>query len=95
MRVKLGGLADDDIVGMVERTIGNRLAPATADLACAVRRETDGNPFFATELLRHLAETGAVYLDPDGHWMPRAELADAGLPESVREVVGRRVARPR
>ncbi len=29
------------------------------DLAHAVHRETDGNPFFVTEVLRHLVETGS------------------------------------
>ncbi len=36
------------------------------DLAHAVKRETEGNPFFTTELLRHLAETGLIHQDDDG-----------------------------
>ena len=40
-------------------------------LAQAVYRETDGNPFFVSEVLRHLSETGAIYQDATGRWMAR------------------------
>ena len=36
--------------------------------AHALRRETDGNPFFLTELLRHLNESGAVVQDSSGRY---------------------------
>ena len=78
---------------LVESLTRQSLAPAALGVVHAVYRETDGNPFFVEALLRHLAETGAVYIDDDGRWVPRADLDEAGLPESVREVVGRRVAR--
>jgi tetratricopeptide (TPR) repeat protein len=63
------------------------------DLAHAVRQETEGNPFFATELLRHLGETGLVYQDESGRWVASEDLYENGLPQSVREVVGQRVDR--
>ena len=63
------------------------------DLAHAVRQETEGNPFFATELLRHLGETGLVYQDETGRWVASEDLYEKGLPQSVREVVGQRVDR--
>ena len=59
----------------------------------ALQRETAGNPFFTTELLRNLGESGAVYQNENGRWTLREDLAQAGLPSSVREVVGRRVQR--
>src|SRR4029078_11931141 len=55
------------------------LTGADADLAAALHRETDGNPFFTSELFRHLEETGA-------------ELGTAGVPTALRGVVLRRVA---
>ena len=58
----------------------------------AVLAETAGNPFFVVEILRHLAETGAIYQDVDGRWTADADLRAVGLPVSVKEVVGRRVA---
>lgn len=90
-RLVLRGLDDRDVVELVEGLTGQPLGPDAVGFVHALRRETDGNPFFTTELLRHLAETGAVYLDDAGRWVPRAELDDAGLPDSVREVVGRRI----
>ena len=46
---------------MMEAFTGQTLDQDGVDLAHAVKRETEGNPFFTTELLRHLGETG---LDP-------------------------------
>ena len=63
-------------------------------LAHALHRETDGNPFFTREILRHLAETGAISQRADGRWIAEVDFRGHGsLPTSVREVIGRRVAR--
>ncbi len=56
-------------------------------------RETAGNPFFAGEVLRHLTESGALVQEEGGRWRLTGSLAELGLPQSVREVVGRRVER--
>ena len=56
-------------------------------------RETDGNPFFVSELLRHLSETGAIYQDTSGRWMAESALEQVALPDSVRVVIGARVGR--
>lgn len=92
-RLALRGLADEEVVALVQGASGQPLGDDGVALVHAVCRETDGNPFFVEALLRHLAETGAVYLDDDGKWVPHADLDEAGLPDSVREVIGRRVAR--
>jgi hypothetical protein len=63
--------------------MGRTLADEELPLARAIYEETEGNPFFVREVLRHLAESGATHL-------PVEEL---GIPEGVREVVGRRLAR--
>ncbi len=55
--------------------------------------QTEGNPFFIQELLRHLIEEGSLFQDPDGRWMTAKPLAQLGVPQRVREVVARRVAR--
>ncbi len=92
-RLVLRGLADNEVVTLIRGASGQPLGDDAVGLIHAVCRETDGNPFFVEALLRHLAETGAVYLDDDGQWVPKADLGEAGLPESIREVVGHRVAR--
>jgi len=62
-------------------------------LAHALVRETAGNPFFAREIVLHLAETGAIRQDEEGRWVPAPGFEPSDLPESVREVVGGRIAR--
>ena len=72
---------------------GHDLDDRGVGLAHALRRETDGNPFFMAEMLRHLSESGAIVLGDDGRWQVDTTLDELGLPTSVRDVVGRRVER--
>jgi DNA-binding winged helix-turn-helix (wHTH) protein len=92
-RLALPGLNDDDVLDLLESVAGHDMGQAGLALRDLLRAETEGNPFFVTEILRHLAETGAVTRQPDGHWIVPSHLLERGLPVSVREVVGRRVQR--
>jgi len=91
-RIALRGLGDDDVLALLERLAGHDLDDAGLALRDAVLDETGGNPFFTVEVLRHLAESGAIYQDEGGRWVSDADLEAVGLPVSVREVIGRRVA---
>src|SRR5439155_17462040 len=62
-------------------------------LADALWAETEGNPLFLREILRHLTETEAVVRDADGAYRPRRRIRDLGIPEGVKEVIGRRFTR--
>jgi class 3 adenylate cyclase/tetratricopeptide (TPR) repeat protein len=92
-RVPLSGLDGDELVELMAAAAGHDLDDRGIGLAHAVRRETDGNPFFTTEMLRHLSESGSIALGEDGRWTVDGELDELGLPTSVRDVVGRRVER--
>src|SRR5205807_7698715 len=92
-RVKLSGLLPADVLALIEAAVGHGLGEDGERLAREITRETAGNPFFAVELLRHLMESGAIRQDDGGRWELVGEIADLGLPQSVREVIGRRVAR--
>jgi class 3 adenylate cyclase/tetratricopeptide (TPR) repeat protein len=92
-RLDLKGLEDTDVVDLLGAAAGHALDDDGIGLAHAVRRETDGNPFFTSELLRHLGESGGVFVGEDGRWGVAGELEEIGLPGSVRDVVGRRAAR--
>ena len=59
-------------------------------LADALSQETDGNPFFLGEVLRHLDETGAVTAGLPQH-STEEQLGSLQLPESVRQVIISRV----
>jgi predicted ATPase len=66
---------------------------ALAALVHAIRQETEGNPFFIEEVLRHLVESGAYYRR-DGRWVTDAKsIAELGIPAGVRDVIGRRLSR--
>jgi len=94
-QIELSGLDDTGVLAFLEAAAGHTLEDAGVDLAHAVYRETDGNPFFVTEVLRHLSETGAIYQDDAGRWTARDSLDEMALPESVRVVIGARVGRLR
>jgi class 3 adenylate cyclase/tetratricopeptide (TPR) repeat protein len=92
-RIALGGLADVEIIELLTASAGHDLDDSGVGLAHALRRETDGNPFFTREVIRHLAESGGIALGDDGRWTVTDDLDEIGLPTSVRDVVGRRVER--
>ena len=76
-RLRLQGLDEAEITALVSAWVGTE---APAGLAAEVHRRTEGNPFFVEEVLSHLTESGA-------------ELAEVGVPEGVKEVVGQRLGR--
>ena len=90
-RISLKGLDDDDVVQYLEAAAGHDLSKEGLELAHAVYGETDGNPFFVGEVLRHISEAGGTRWDEEGPWS--ASVAGLTLPNSVREVVATRVAR--
>ena len=92
-RIELKGLDDTGVVSLMEAAAGHALDDAAVELAHAVHRETDGNPFFVIEVLRHLTETGAIYQDGAGQWVAKDTGGILALPDSVREVIGTRVGR--
>ncbi len=92
-RMKLTGLDSEDVLALMEAAAGHELDDDGRALAREIARETAGNPFYAGEVLRHLTETGALVQEDGGRWRLTGSLAELGLPQSVREVVGRRVER--
>jgi class 3 adenylate cyclase/tetratricopeptide (TPR) repeat protein len=90
-RVDLSGLSRDEVVAFAENAAGHPLDQIGQRLVEAIYAETDGNPFFIGEVLRHLVETGQLQL-VEGRW----EVTDPDhvlVPEGVRDVIGRRLGR--
>ncbi|MBA3764505.1 MAG: AAA family ATPase, partial [Actinobacteria bacterium] len=91
-RLALRGLDVEDVIALV-----NAGSPGgddeEAQLGRALWRETEGNPLFLRECLRHLHETGAVTRDDDGRWIAQRDIDELGIPEGVKEVIGRRLTR--
>jgi DNA-binding CsgD family transcriptional regulator len=84
-RLLLGGLDQQEVASFVALVAGVEPAP---ELAAAVHQQTDGNPFFVTEVVRLLASQGRL----DHTETDRPVLA-VGLPEGVKAVVAQRLGR--
>src|SRR5512132_4241171 len=87
----LDGLQTDEVALLAAATTARPPGPGAAALAHVLRQRTAGNPFLVGELLRHLVETGA--LDGGDVTAVAAGPAVDDVPESVRWVVGQRLAR--
>jgi DNA-binding SARP family transcriptional activator/tetratricopeptide (TPR) repeat protein len=82
-----------DVAGLTEREtaelvrIRTDATPSRAFMR-ALHEETEGNPFFVEEIVRHLTEAG-VQLERAG----ASALQRFGLPDGVKDVIARRLAR--
>ncbi len=88
VRLRISGLSGDEVAEFVRRAGG----AGTPELAETFSELTEGNPFLVCELWRAVVETRMVTV-AGGAIRLSAPLADLGTPESVREVVNRRLAR--
>lgn len=88
-RLALRGLKITHIKALVNSIVGPN---APSQLAQVVMDSTDGNPFFATEMLQHLKETGAI-ARVSGMTGRKMEIGDLGLSEGIKEVIGQRLSR--
>jgi tetratricopeptide (TPR) repeat protein len=77
-RLVLGGLTRDDVARLIELTSGS---PAPPGLTQAVHAVTEGNPFYAREIIALLLAESRLQDPPD----------ELPLPESVRETIHRRL----
>jgi DNA-binding SARP family transcriptional activator len=87
VRLRLFGLDEKSTDDLVATRLNSRQPPA---FVRALHAETAGNPFFMTETLRSLQESGA--LSGGGQALEHA-LEHLGAPEGVEEVIVRRLGR--
>lgn len=92
-RIALLGLGADEVSEVMAAAAGHELDADGLLLAGEIASETDGNPFFVGEVLRSLAESGRLLYDPASERWSVDRSSPLGLPESVRDVIGRRVDR--
>jgi tetratricopeptide (TPR) repeat protein len=85
----LTGLHRDELASLLE-TIGDQGAPAS--LVEALGGATEGNPLFIREVLLHLLEEGKILREGHG-WASKLSVDELGIPEGVRQVIGRRLLR--
>jgi class 3 adenylate cyclase len=90
-RIAVDPLDQYEVIELVEQAAGHELDEVTRAVAARTHAETDGNPFFVAEVLRHLIESGGVRF-VDGRWIvPDPDAIH--VPEGVRDVVGQRLSR--
>lgn len=87
----LGPLTGEQTRALVEAVLQGPAEPALAE---RVHHRSEGNPFFAEELLRGLVEGDALTLRA-GSWGLGSDPVEAPLPESVVDAVLARTARVR
>jgi hypothetical protein len=92
-RIELLGLGAAEVAEVMAAAAGHELDADALLLAGEIAGETEGNPFFVGEVLRSLAESGRLLYDPASERWRIDRSAPVGLPESVRDVIGRRVDR--
>src|SRR5262249_21384702 len=78
-RLHLSGLEEREVARLVELASGS--VPADA-LVGAITEETEGNPLFVGEIVRLLVAEGDI---------TSVEVSPLAIPQSVRDVIGRRL----
>lgn len=89
-RILIRGLTREHVAAMIQAVFQTR-NPVSVEMRDLIYQETEGNPFFVEEVLKHLVETGAIYRTEAG-W-ERKPIEELDVPQSVREVIGRRLER--
>ncbi|MGH9003952.1 MAG: ATP-binding protein, partial [Acidimicrobiia bacterium] len=91
-RLRLGGLDEPGVFAFMEAQARHGLDDDVRGYAAPLQAETGGNPFFVGQVIRHLSETGAVFRR-DGRWTSELAPSEVGIPDGVRDVIARRLAR--
>lgn len=88
--IEVGELNSADTDALVRGLISNRRE--FQDISQLIVRRSGGNPFFAEELVRSLAERGVLSGDPS-HSSNGLESIERALPATVQAVIGARIDR--
>ena len=88
--VALAPLGDTDTSALVGELVGPD--PSVGVVAALITERTAGNPFFAQEMVRELAERG-VLEGQRGGYRCRADVAELSVPATVQAVIAARIDR--
>ncbi len=87
--ITLRRLDEEGLAAMLRALSGYEPPP---QLVRVLYTETEGNPFFAEEVVKHLADEGRLF-DVQGRWRDDLEVGETDVPESIRMVLARRLQR--
>jgi hypothetical protein len=88
--ISLAPLNDSDTTTLLGELLGSD--PSVKDLALVIAERAAGNPFFAEEMVRELAQRG-VLAGEHGGYICEADIADVAVPATVQAAIEARVDR--
>ncbi|HVW31817.1 MAG TPA: protein kinase, partial [Acidimicrobiia bacterium] len=92
-RIVLRGLSLSEVQDFLEGITERPLDPSEQPLAAAFYGETEGNPYFLEEVIRHLLETGGAFWEA-GRWkMDVASVESLAIPEGIESLIAQRLSR--
>jgi predicted ATPase len=89
-KIGLEGLKKGETRTFVSRLLEIKDIPE--DLVEVLQDRTSGNPYFIEELVKGLVDQGII-VPKDHRWTTRSRLKDLALPNSVKDVITRRLSR--
>jgi hypothetical protein len=88
--IALAPLGDSDTATLIGELLGSD--PSVGELAAIIAERAAGNPFFAEEMVRELAQRG-VLAGERGGYLCRAEVAELSVPATVEAAIAARIDR--
>ncbi|HKV20218.1 MAG TPA: adenylate/guanylate cyclase domain-containing protein, partial [Mycobacterium sp.] len=86
--IGLAPLTDSDITALVEDMVG--ADASVEELTKLITDRADGNPFFAGEIVRELAQRGVLSGDP-GRYVCRTNVSEIDVPATVQAAIEARI----
>jgi class 3 adenylate cyclase len=88
--IALAPLGDSDTAALIGELLGSD--PSVGELAAIIAERAAGNPFFAEEMVRELAQRG-VLTGEHGGYLCRADVAEVSVPATVQAAIEARIDR--
>jgi hypothetical protein len=88
--IALAPLGDSDIAALIGELLG--LDPSVGELSQMIAQRAAGNPFFAEEMVRELAQRGVLGGERGGY-VCRADIAEVSVPAMVQAAIEARIDR--
>ena len=89
-RIVLGSLSNAQSAALTAELLG--ADPSVADLERLISAQADGNPFFAQEIVRDLAERHGLSGEP-GAYVSRCSVDDIEIPDTLHAAIASRIDR--
>jgi class 3 adenylate cyclase len=88
--IALAPLGDSDTAALLSELLGSQ--PSVGELAAIIAERAAGNPFFAEEMVRELAQRG-VLAGERGDYVCRVDVAELSVPATVQAATAARIDR--